>query len=98
MTAGFFTPVDQCLRRKNGVWVVRSDPFIDDWTEEDYRTLISCLQNTVRTGGFVLGALLDGELKGFVSVESGFFGEENRYYDLSYVEAEPYDCQMEYVL
>ncbi len=151
--------VDQCFRRENGVWVVRSDPFVDDWTEEDYRTLISCLQNTVRTGGFVLGAFLDGELKGFVSVESGSFGGENRYYDLSslhvsedvrrkgigkalflaaaewagkqgakklyisahsaiesqafyrsmgcveaaaynqkHVEAEPYDCQMEYVL
>ncbi len=75
--------VDQCLRRENGVWVVRSDPFIDDWTEEDYRTLICCLQNTVRTGGFVLGAFSGGELKGFVSVESGFFGGENRYHDLS---------------
>lgn len=75
--------VDQCLRRENGAWVVRSDPFIDDWTEEDYQTLICCLHNTVRTGGFVLGAFSDGELKGFVSVENGFFGEENRYYDLS---------------
>ncbi len=75
--------VDQCLRRENRVWVVRSDPFIDDWTEEDYQTLIGCLHNTVRTGGFVLGAFLDGELKGFLSVENGFFGGENRYCDLS---------------
>ena len=118
-----------------------------------------CLHNTVRTGGFVCGAFSEGELKGFVSVENGFFGGENRYYDLSslhvsedmrrtgigktlflaaaewarkqgakklyisahsaiesqtfyrsmgcveaseynqkHVEAEPYDCQMEYVL
>lgn len=75
--------VDQCLRRENGVWVVRSDPFVDDWTEEDYQTLICCLHNTVRTGGFVLGAFSDGELKGFISVEKGFFGGENLYYDLS---------------
>ncbi len=78
--------VDQCLRRENGAWVVRSDPFIDDWTEEDYQTLIDCLRNTVRTGGFVLSAFSDGEdgeLKGFVSVENGFFGGENRYCDLS---------------
>ena len=75
--------VDQCLRRENGAWVVRSDPFIDDWTEEDYQTLISCLHNTVRTDGFVLGAFSDGELKGFVSVENDFFGGENRYYALS---------------
>ncbi len=75
--------VDQCLRRENGAWVVRSAPFIDDWTEEDYQTLIGCLHNTVRTGGFVLGAFSNGELKGFVSVENGFFGGENLYYDLS---------------
>ncbi len=75
--------VDQCLRRENGVWVVRSDPFIDDWTEEDYQTLIRCLHNTVHTDGFVCGAFSDGELKGFVSVENGFFGGENRYHDLS---------------
>ncbi len=75
--------VDQCLRRENGAWVVRSDPFIDDWTEEDYQALIGCLHNTVRTGGFVLGAFSDGELKGFVSVENGLFGGKNLYCDLS---------------
>ncbi len=75
--------VDQCLRRENGVWVVRSDPFIDDWTEEDYQTLIGCLRNTAHTGGLVRGAFSDGELKGFTSVENGFFGGENRYCDLS---------------
>lgn len=75
--------VDRCLRRENGAWVVRSDPFIDDWTEEDYRFLIDCLRNTVRTGGLVCGAFLDGKLKGFASVERGFFGGENRYLDLS---------------
>ncbi len=60
--------VDQCFRRENGAWVVRSDPFIDDWTEEDYQTLICCLRNTLRTGGFVFGAFSYCELKGFVSV------------------------------
>lgn len=75
--------VDQCLRRENGVWVVRSDPFTDDWTEADYQTLVRCLRNTVRTGGLVLGAFSGGALKGFASVENSFFGGENRYFDLS---------------
>ncbi len=75
--------VDLCLRRENGAWVVRSDPFVDDWTEEDYRTLIRCLRHTALTGGLVLGAFSEGELKGFASVEPDFFGGENRYHDLS---------------
>lgn len=65
--------VDQCLRRENNKWVVRSDPFVDDWTEEDYQTLIGCLRNTAHTDGFVYGAFLNEVLKGFVSVERGFF-------------------------
>lgn len=66
--------VDQCVRRDNGKWIVKSDPFIDDWSEEDYRVLINCLKNTVSTDGFVCGAFSDGKLKGFASVEKDFSG------------------------
>jgi ribosomal protein S18 acetylase RimI-like enzyme len=151
--------VGKCLRREGDKWIEKDDPFIDDWSEEDYKTLICCLKNTVKTGGFVYGAFEDGMLKGFVSVESKRFGGENQYLDLtsihisedrrrrgigkalflkagrwarekgakklyisahsavesqafyramgcveaseyqrSHVEAEPYDCQMEYAL
>lgn len=75
--------VTKCWRREEGKWVIRDDPFIDDWTEEDYQTLVSCLRNTVRTNGFVYGAFYHNELKGFTSVESELFGGENRYMDLS---------------
>ena len=75
--------VDLCLRRENGAWVVRSDPFVDDWSEEDYKVLIKCLKNTIVSGGFVCGAFLNGKLKGFVSVGNGFFGGENENHDLS---------------
>ena len=75
--------VTDCWRRENGAWVIKSDPFTDDWSEEDYKTLIACLQNTAATGGFVYGAFQDGALKGFVSVEAGFFGDRQQYLDLS---------------
>ncbi len=75
--------VTKCWRRENGKWVVRDDPFIDDWTEADYKTLISCLKNTVETGGVVYAAFLDGVLKGFASVESTLFGDEQKYLDLT---------------
>ena len=75
--------VTKCWRRENNEWVIRDDPFIDDWSEADYRTLISCLKNTLATGGFVYAAFDEGRLKGFVSVESGLFGGGQKYLDLS---------------
>lgn len=75
--------VSKCRRKENGEWIIKDAPFIDDWTEEDYKVLVSCLKNTIHTGGFVYAAFCGGHLKGFVSVESGLFGGENRYLDLS---------------
>lgn len=72
-----------CLRREGGCWVVKEDPFIDDWSEEDYGTLVKCLKNTIKTGGLVYGGFCEGSLKGFVSVEAELFGGENRYLDLT---------------
>ncbi len=75
--------VTDCWRKVNGEWTIKSDPFIDDWSAEDYELLLKCLKNTVDTGGFVLGAFYDGALKGFVSVESEIFGGDNGYMDLT---------------
>ena len=75
--------VTKCWRREAGKWIIRDDPFIDDWTEAEYAQLVLCLRNTVHTGGVVYGAFCDNTLKGFVSVEGGLFGGKNRYLDLS---------------
>ena len=61
--------VTKCRRWEKGRWVIRDDPFIDDWTEADYQTLASCLKNTAAAGGVVYGAFIAGALKGFASVE-----------------------------
>ena len=75
--------VTKCWRKENGEWIIKEAPFVDDWTENDYQMLISCLRNTLRSNGFVYAAFYDGELKGFVSVEPEIFGGEQGYYDLS---------------
>lgn len=75
--------VGDCLRRVDGEWVIRSDPFVDDWSEEDYAFLVKCLRNTVTSGGVVYGAFADGVLKGFASVEPQIFGGEQKYADLT---------------
>ena len=75
--------VTKCWRKENGEWVIREAPFVDDWTEKDYQTLIGCLKDTAAAGGFVHAAFCDGELKGFAAVLPGFFGGEQRYLDLA---------------
>ena len=75
--------VTDCLRKIEGKWVIKSCPFIDDWSEADYETLVVCLKRTVRTGGFVCAAFYEDHLKGFVSVEPQLFGDAHRYLDLS---------------
>lgn len=72
-----------CRRKEHGTWVLKEEPFIDDWSESDYETLISCLKHTIHTGGFVYAAFRDRQLKGFVSVEPDLFGGEQNYLDLS---------------
>lgn len=75
--------VTKCWRKENNRWIVKDAPFVDDWTEKEYQILISCLKNTIFSGGFVYGAFCDGKLKGFVSAESELFGGEEKYCDLS---------------
>ena len=75
--------VVKCWRKENDKWVIKDDPFIDDWSEADYKFLVSCLRNTVATGGLVCAAFYDGVLKGFVSVEPKLFGGDHKYLDLS---------------
>ena len=73
----------KCRRKENDEWTIKEAPFIDDWSEADYKVLISCLKNTVTTGGFVYAAFYDGALKGFISVEPELFGKDQKYLDLS---------------
>lgn len=75
--------VTKCWRRQNGEWVIREDPFLDDWTDKDYEELIPSLKNTVLSGGLVYAAFYNGQLKGFVSVEPQLSDNEHKYLDLS---------------
>lgn len=75
--------VTKCWRKENGQWIIKDDPFVDNWDEKEYNILVSCLKNTVVTGGFVYAAFCEGVLKGFVAAEPEIFGGEQRYIDLS---------------
>ncbi len=75
--------VTKCLRKENGVWTVKDICFVDDWTEQDYAELIAHLKGIAASGGFVLGAFCEGQLKGFASVDVKRLGEKNEYMDLT---------------
>lgn len=75
--------VTDCYRRVDGAWTVQSDPFIDDWSEHDYAFLVKCLQNTIASGGVVIGAFWQTQLKGFVSVEGQPMGKNGDYLDMT---------------
>lgn len=77
--------VVNCRRREQNTWVIREDPFIDDWTEEDYRELVHQLRRTANAGGLVCAGFCGGMLKGFVSVEAELFGPEREYVDLAHI-------------
>ncbi len=75
--------VTRCWRLTEQGWVILDAPFIDDWSQEDYRYLSACLINTLNTGGVVFGFFEDGKLKGFASVEGAPLGSRSQYLDLS---------------
>lgn len=75
--------VTRCWRKVRDSWTLQEIAFVDDWSEADYQTLIGCLQNTLATGGLVVGAFWQGRLKGFVAVEAAPLGSAGQYLDLS---------------
>ncbi len=84
--------VTECFRKMEGQWVTKENPFVDDWSEEDYEELLYYLKNTVRTGGLLVGSFYDNKLKGFVSVEGNPIGSKGQYYDLSSIHVSE-DCR-----
>ena len=75
--------VTRCWRRVANKWVIKNIAFVDDWNEDDYKLLVSCLKNNVSTGGVLFGAFSDGALKGFASVRGKWLGSKGEYLDLS---------------
>ncbi|MGN0352941.1 MAG: GNAT family N-acetyltransferase [Roseburia sp.] len=75
--------VTKCWRKINGEWVIKDVPFIDNWSEEEYREGVQYLKNLINSNGYVVGAFFNGQLKGFASVEPAIFGNHAKYMDLS---------------
>lgn len=78
-----FQDVKKCWRLEKEKWVLRDIHFTEEWDDKDFAYLLDCLQNTLDTGGAVLGAFLEESLIGFASVENNCFGTQQQYLQLS---------------
>ncbi|WP_195999644.1 GNAT family N-acetyltransferase [Clostridium sp. 1001271B_151109_B4] len=78
-----YQEVKRCWRKHEDKWRLENIPFIEQWSKEEYRFLVKCLKNTIRTKGIVVGAFNKEILIGFVSIESELFGAHKEYVQLS---------------
>lgn len=78
-----YQEVTRCWRKEDGRWVIRDIAFIDEWDENDYRTLCACLRGTIAGNGGVFAAVCEDSLIGFASVEGTRFGPDREYVQLS---------------
>ena len=85
LSAGFERrqEVTRCWRKENGAWLLKDIAFVDDWSPQDYDTLLEHLRHTLQTGGALIGAFQVERLAGFASVENEFFGSQKQYLLLS---------------
>ncbi|MCD4713140.1 MAG: GNAT family N-acetyltransferase, partial [Clostridiales bacterium] len=75
--------VKKCWRKEDCEWILKDISFTEHWGTKEYRYLVTCLQNTISTGGAVFGAFEENRLVGFASVENEYFGSKNEYLQLS---------------
>ena len=75
--------VNKCWRKENGEWILKDIAFTEQWGSNEYKYLIKCLQNSMKSGGTVYGAFYNNTLIGFASIENEFLGSKKEYLQLS---------------
>lgn len=75
--------VKRCWRRENGAWVLKDDPFTEEWGRQELDRCTQGLMRTAAGGGAVFAALVDGRAVGFASVEKEPLGAQGQYLQLS---------------
>lgn len=78
-----YQEVNKCWRKEKGEWILKEIAFTEQWSPNEYKYLVKCLKNTLKTGGTVFGAFHNNLLVGFASLENQFFGSHKEYLQLS---------------
>lgn len=77
-----YQKVERCWRKDDGIWVLKDNPYIEDWNNEKKQQIINELYICKQQGGIVLGALYNNNLIGFSSVGTTLFGKYQQYLEL----------------
>ena len=77
-----YQKIERCWRKDDGKWVLKNNPYIEDWNNEKRQQIINGLHICKQQGGIVLGAFYDNKLIGFSSIGSTMFGEVKQYIEL----------------
>ena len=74
-----FQQVKKCWRKVDGIWVLKDIAFIDNWDGADHIRVCGQLRDVLNSGGRAFGAFVDGQLKGFSSVNGRLIGSQSQY-------------------
>ena len=79
-----YQEVQHCLRRENDEWILKENPFIEQWDDELKKSIVTMdFTECLKSGGILWGVFnSENQLIAFASIYSNFFGSENQYLEL----------------
>ena len=80
-----YQEIKKCYVNNNGKWTLKNNEHIGNWDQEKKHKIISNFSNTIKEGGFVIGAYHYNKLIGFSVLLNKKFGKNNNYVELKYI-------------
>ncbi|QSX06511.1 GNAT family N-acetyltransferase [Sedimentibacter sp. zth1] len=77
-----YQKVERCWRKDNNKWILKDNPFIENWDNEKKQQIISWLYDCKQQGDIVLAVFYDNKLIGFSSLGNTLFGQHKEYIEL----------------
>lgn len=71
--------------KDNDQYSIKADRFVEQWDDDKKTLVLHDLQKCIKSGGIVVGAIIERDLIGFANVEGELFGNKLEYRELSYI-------------
>ncbi len=81
-----YQQVTRSWRKENNQWVLKDNPYVEDWDLDKKRNVTRELSDCAGHGGVVFGAFCGGKLVGFATLASRFFGSSARTLEMPMIE------------